>query len=818
MDQGLTAAEVADRVRRGLVNRTPESEWRDTLRIVGRNLGTWFNAMVTPAAIALFALGEYQGAIAVSGMAVVNTTLGLAQELRAKRHLARLAILVETKVRVVRDGQVQQIPASAAVLGDHVRLECGEPVVADGVVLEARFLEIDEALLTGESDPVRRHAGDQLFSGSVCVAGEGLYRADRVGAASFAHRTAAQARQYHASVSPLTRVINRLVQALSYTAIALILLFTIAYIARGFPKSDREQRGYVRMVAATITSMVPQGMVLTATLAFLLGAVALSRRGAIVQRLQAVETMAAIDVICTDKTGTLTTSRLRLEGVDSLDESMSEEEIRFRLRAFASASIDRTNRNLQAIEASLGTSTAELLGQIPFKAQNRYSAVWVRDRGQEAVLVLGAVEALLERVAAWEQMNPNRTMVAGITGRVAALQSLGMRLLLFAEPDRPIVLTGATALPDLPLRPLALVSLGDELRAEAGQVLQTLAEQTIAFKIVSGDNPDTVQGTVRHLNLPLAQAPVVSGHDLERTADPTELIARAGVFGRIAPAQKVLIVQTLQRAGRRVAMIGDGVNDVLAIKCADLGIAMGEGSQASKAVAGLVLANNSFALLPEALDEGRIIVRNLRRSAKLFLVKNVYSLILILAYASGLFGIPFPYVPQQVTLLNWLVIGLPALVITVSRERATTASKPGFLREVGSFAIRTGVIFGLAGLAIMALPAWLGVGDTEAALDDMAHAARLRRTLLLSVLVLLGITALWRALRDGEPDSYPGKARLRFLGILAVPVYLAAMYVPVCQHFFELEPLGPVNWAWVLLVVGVGYLLSLVTDKVFTGP
>jgi magnesium-transporting ATPase (P-type) len=364
-----------------------------------------------------------------------------------------------------------------------------------------------------------------------------------------------------------------------------------------------------------------------------------------------------------------------------------------------------------------------------------------------------------------------------------------------------------TTLPDVALRPLALVSLGDELRADAGKVLEALANQGIAVNVLSGDNPDTIRGTVAHLSLPIAHSPVVSGQDLAEAANPEVFVDSHSVFGRVTPEQKVQIVQTLQRSGRHVAMIGDGVNDVLPIKRADLGIAMGAGSQASKTVSSLVLANNDFALLPEVLEEGRTIVRNLRRSAKLFLVKNVYSLILLLAYASGLFGIPFPYVPQQVTLLNWLVIGLPALAIALSRERSTAATKPRFLREVGWFALRTGVVFGVAGLAMLCIANWIHAGNE-----------RTQRALLLSVLILLGITALWRALRDGEAETVVGDRRFRLLGIVAIPIYLAAMYVPVLCEFFELESLDVVDWGWVALVVGVAYVVSRLSDRWLRTP
>jgi cation-transporting ATPase E len=307
--------------------------------------------------------------------------------------------------------------------------------------------------------------------------------------------------------------------------------------------------------------------------------------------------------------------------------------------------------------------------------------------------------------------------------------------------------------------------------------------------------------TVAHLKLPLAHEPVMRGDELENAADPAALIARGSVFGRVTPQQKVLIVETLQNHGRHVAMIGDGVNDVLPIKRSDLGIAMGEGSQAAKTVAGLVLQSNNFTLLPETLEEGRTILRNLRRCAKIFLIKNVYSLLLILAFASGLVPI-FPYEPQQVTLLNWLVIGIPAFIIALSRERSTAATRPRFMLEVGWFAVRTGVVFALAGLAVQLL-----------AVRVLEYSEKTQRTLLLSTLILLGITALLRALRDGEEQPLRGDTRFRWLAAAAVPLYLANMYVPFSARFFVLEPLAVGQWLLVLGVVVPAVALTLLSDR-----
>jgi cation-transporting ATPase E len=765
---GLTSAEVAERIARGQVNRAPRSDFAEYRAIVARNVLTLFNALVVPAAVALFLMHDYKAAWAVSAMAVANSLIGLVQEVRAKRHLDKLAILTETKARVVRDGQGQVIPAAGVVLDDVLLLAAGDPVVADGPVLDERFLEVDEALLTGESDPVPRRAGERLLSGSFCVAGEGTYRADKVGGEALAQQTSAQARRYRYAPSPMQRAIDAIIQALTVIALVLCAAYVGLYFLRGFDTAD-----LVKMIAATVTSMVPQGLVLMTTLTFTLGAVRMSARGAVVQNLNAVESMASVDVLCMDKTGTLTTNRLAVDRVHPLGADAGE--VNDRLRQFAWASLDERSKSVQALRASLGepAARAELVDLVPFKSQNRYSAVRVRAGGTESALALGALEAL-------------RSLLAAGTAEsaVAAWQGLlptGLRLLLFVEVLGDAAFNGSLA--GFTLRPLAIVALSDELRPEAGGVLEALAGQGIGFKILSGDNPETVRATVGHLNLPLAREPVVSGNQLDASTDPAEVIRDHGVFGRVTPRQKLDIVCALQEQGRHVGMIGDGVNDVLPIKRADLGIAMGDGSGASRTVAGLVLENNNFDLLPATLDEGRTILTNLQRAAKLFLLKNAYVLLLIL-FGFGVFRLVFPFVPQQVTLLNWLTIGGPALLIMLDRRPGgSRAADPRseFLREVGWFAVSAGLVTGVAGLAV-----WLIAARAQHE-DETGQ-----RTLLLSTLIVVGLGNVLCVAGDDR--------RLRWWIMVASLVYVAVMYVPPTAGFFELVPLGLSQWGLVVAV------------------
>jgi cation-transporting ATPase E len=813
---GLTSAEAAERTARGEGNRVHRDDRAEYLSITLRNILTLFNALVAPAAVALFLLHEYGDALAVSGMALTNLFLGLVQEIRAKRHLDRLTLLAEARVRVLRDGCAKEISSGDVVRGDLLLLAAGDTVVADGTVVEARFLEIDEALLTGESDPVPRHPGEQVLSGSFCVAGEGSYLAERVGVESFVQRTAGEARSYRYSSSPVQHSINRLLALLSAAAVLLCLGYLPLYRWGGLAPND-----LWKMIAATITSMVPQGLVVMTTFAFVLGAVRMSRRGALVQVISAVESMASVDTLCMDKTGTLTTNRLHLEKLIPLDESMPHDALRERLSAFASASLDRSNKSLVALRDAVGEVPVQLLDQLPFKSQNRYSAVRVSTQTGEYVLVLGACEALracLESTNAWEK-------------KWHDLLASGLRVLLFAEATDPPASKFTGSLDGFALRPLALLALSDELRPEARQVLEDLSSQGISFKILSGDHTDTVRATVAPLFPPSPPAPlprnggeggnasplappggrgaggegacdlqVVSGDELQVASDPDELIRTRCVFGRVAPAQKVQIVTALKKHGRHVAMIGDGVNDVLPIKNAHVGIAMGDGASATKHVAGVVLETNDFSLLPETLAEGRTILRNLRRAGKLFLVKNVFTLILIVG-ALRVFGLPFPYLPRQVTLLNFLTIGAPAFFIMLDRRRSTTASAAHFIREVGGFALRTGVVLGLSGLLLL----WLSKYTWH---DDETT----QRTLLLSLLVLLGLTTLQRALTEMN-STFAEDSRFRWLAVTALAIYLGSMYCPLVGKFFELTPLSFHQWGRLLPLAAGAYLSLRLSDS-----
>ncbi len=781
--RGLSAADVAARVARGHVNRPRGSPAAEYGAIVVRNLFTLFNAMVVPAAVALFMLGDYRSAWSVSAIALINAVAGLVQESRAKHHLDQLAILTEPKACVRRDGQERTIDAGDVVLDDVVVVRGGDAVVADGSILESRFLEIDESLLTGESNSIAKRIGDRLLSGSICVAGEAAYRIDGVGDAAYAAQMSAQARRYRYSPSPIQRLLNHLIRILTATAIALCAFEFALWNVRGFPITDLWQ-----MIAATVTSMVPQGLVLTATLMMVVTALRLTVRGAAIQRLAAVEAMASIDVLCLDKTGTLTTGRLSLDRVRTI--AGDDADVRSTLRLFAWASIDMSNKTIRALREGLGAPPVdmkwEVVDQIPFKSQNRYSAARIRAGDAEKTVALGAFETLSIL------LNPDDAKLAELARQELSL--MGFRLLVFAEAirdDNAKSLAGT--LDGFTLRPKAIVVLRDEMRPGVTEALRLLADSGIEFKVLSGDSPRTVQATVQ--GLPLRHETVITGDEFEAAEAPGRIVEEFDVFARVTPQQKLAIVANLQAHRRRVGMIGDGINDIMTIKRSDLGIAMGTGSNAARTVAGLVLENDDFGLLPTVLREGLAIDHNLRRAAKLFLLKNVYSLILIIV-GLGLLRLGFPYLPQQVTLLNVLTIGGPALLLMFGRAPVRRTSRIEFLRDVGLFVVAGGL-----GVAAAALVARIDV--------ELGAGVRVQRTYLLSTLILIGMGNI-AIVANGD-------RRLLAWAAAVLPIYAATMYVPLLADFFVLTPLSTNQWLNIAATALVGLVPCRLAHRISLG-
>ena len=751
---GLTDAEVADRVAAGHVNITPEPPGRSFGQIVAANVFTVVNAIM----LTLFALvlvsGNPQDGLFV-GVVLSNSIIGVVQEVRARSELRRLEVITEPRATVIRNGAAVEIASDEIVLDDVVELRLGGQVAVDGIALESTGLRLDESMLTGESLPVEKQVGDEVLSGSFVVAGNGRLRANAVGADSYASTLAVEAKQFTAAESRLREGIDTILRWLTVIIpVASIFLFVNLLDAE-----DRWQDSLLGTVAAAV-AMVPDGLVLLTSLSFMAGMIALARRNALAKQLSTVEVLARVDVLCLDKTGTITTGDISFAAAHTAA-GRTDDEVGDALVALASSDRD-PNASMAAIAAAVGTASAWTIDQVePFDSERKWSAASFVDHGW---FYLGAPDFLLA------PDDPARALVE-------RLSVGGKRLLaVVTSADGP---DGG----DLPsgTRALAIVELEDEIRPDAAEILAYFAEQDVTLKVISGDNQDTVAAIAERAGLDLVGAPV-DARDLPTEIDElAAVLDGATVFGRVKPQQKQAMVRALQSRGHVVAMTGDGVNDVLALKDADLGISMGSGSQATKAVADLVLTDNAFSSLPTVVNEGRKVINNVERVSNLFVTKAAYAV--LLTFAVGLLDSPFPFLPRQLTLIGTFSIGVPGFFLALAPE--VDLIRPGFLRRVLRFSIPAGVIAGGATLA--AYEAALHLADI-----DLAEA----RTLATVTLLAIGLVVLAVASRP---------FRLWKLGLVAAMGlgYVVVFLVPFLRNYFLLEVFWDAAWWYSLAAVCV---------------
>lgn len=764
---GLTAAGVAERIARGQVNDVPVRSSRSLADIVRANVFTRFNAIIGVLWVIMLIVAPIQDSL-FGFVILANTGIGIIQEWRAKKTLDSLAVIGEARPTVRRDGRPTEVSTSEIVLDDVIEIGPGDKAVVDGVCVEADGLEIDESLLTGEADPVVKQPGDQVMSGSFVVAGGGAFRATKVGREAYAAQLAEEASRFTLVQSELRSGISTILKYVTWmmvpTAIGLILSQLLA--------KDNELDDSIARTVGGIVPMVPEGLVLLTSVAFAIGVIRLGRKQCLVQELPAIEGLARVDTVCLDKTGTLTEGGMDVTDLRLLD-GADEGHVRAVLGALG-ASDPRPNASLQAIidtypvDGSAGAWRST--GVLPFSSARKYSgATFDEGDGVSRTWLLGAPDVLLA------EDDP----ALAETGR---LNEQGLRVLLLARTDRGLDDPGEAR----GVTPTALVVLEQRLRPDAADTLRYFADQDVRAKVISGDNAVSVGAVAAKLGL--------SGATVDARRLPAEQEEMAGaldegtVFGRVTPQQKRDMVGALQSRGHTVAMTGDGVNDVLALKDADIGVAMGSGSEATRAVAQIVLLNNSFATLPSVVAEGRRVIGNITRVATLFLVKTVYSVLLAILVVCS--QVEYPFLPRHLTLLSTLTIGVPAffLALAPNKERA----RPHFVRRVMRYAIPGGVVAGAATFVTYLVARQHYTGPN--ALDAETSAATL--TLFLISMWVLAIIARpytwWRVLLVAAMG-------LGFVIVLAVPWL---------QDFFALKLVG-VTMPWTAVgvaVVGAGVL------------
>ena len=760
---GLTAAQVAQRVSLGQVNRVREQTSRSLAAIVRENVFTLFNAIIVGASVIVLLFGHIQDGI-FGGVMVINAVIGIVSELRAKRTLDALAIVDAPRARVVRDSSAQQIPAAEVVLDDVVSLGLGDQVPVDGEALEVNGLEVDESLLTGESRPVKKQAGDRLLAGTSVVAGAGAMRATAVGADVYAQGISAAARQFTRTVSEIQASINRVLQVVSFLLVPVVVL-TFWSQNRVAGADGGDWRNALVLSVASIIGMIPQGLVLLTSMNFALGSATLARRGVLVQELPAVEVLARVDALCVDKTGTLTTGGIRVRSVEVLAGDRDQV-----LGALAAASADRTNATATAIAAHLEEEGAPApLGPqawgVPFSSARKWSA-WGDGR---TAWILGAPEIVIDRAS--EGGARALELAAGAASQGARVVALVSAPAALVEDRLPQARLAA-----------AVITLEEDLRQDAAETLDYFRQQGVHVRVISGDNPTTVGALAAQAGLTApggGEPRLMDARELPEDTASEEFaraIASHDVFGRVTPEQKRAMVGALQGRGHCVAMTGDGVNDALALKDADLGIAMGNGSQATKAIAQIVLVDSKFSVLPGVVAEGRRIIANMERVSSLFLAKTTYAAILVIITA--LVGWRYPFLPRQFSYIDSLTIGIPAFFLALWPNRRRYV--PGFLRRTLSLAMPTGAV-----LAAAALTAFGIVEGPPSSRESTA-----------AILALM-VGAIWLLVITSRPLT-PVKCAL--LTAVAVATVGGVALAPV-RDFFQM--VWPTPWEWAV-IVGVG--------------
>ena len=752
---GLSSGQVAERVSRGLTNAGGERTSRSVAHILRANILTRFNLLLGVLLAVILAVGQPQDAL-FGVVLVTNALIGIGQELRAKRTLDRLAVLSAPRVRVVRDGASREVAVAEVVADDLVDVRAGDQLAADGVVRASASLQADESLLTGESEPVDKRAGDRLLSGSFVVAGAGDYQATGVGAEAYAAKLAAQARRFTVVRSELVAGINQILRYVTWAIPPVAALLVISQL-----HTHQSVREGATSTVAALVGMVPQGLVLLTSVAFGVAAVTLARRQVLVQQLPAVEGLARVDVVCFDKTGTLTDGTIAFDDLIRLDDQAPAE-----AALGALAEDEARNATLAAIGHAFPPPQGWVRQDaVPFSSARKWSAATFAGYG---TWVLGAPEIVL----AGSQ--------DGLLPRAADLAASGQRVLALARTTGPL---DGPALPP-GLRAVAFIVLAERLRSDTPQTIAYFTAQGVTLKVISGDSPRTVSAVAARAGVPHA-GDAIDARDLPE--DPGPLGAQLEqhfVFGRVTPHQKESMVQALQARGHTVAMTGDGVNDVLALKLADIGVAMGSGAPATKAVAELVLLDNRFATLPGVVAEGRRVTANIERVANLFITKTVWAT--LLAVAAGAALLPYPFLPRHLTIIDTLAIGVPSFFLALAPNRRRYL--PGFVGRVLRFAVPAGLIIAAATFSAYALARARGLPLTE----QRTAATLVALILSLTVLALLAIPLTWR--------------RIALL-VAALAAFVLLFPVPAVRHFYALAlPHGAIGATLLIAALGAAAL------------
>lgn len=797
---GLSEAEVISRRAAGQGNNVDFHSSRSYWQIISANAFTFINLVLFAIGIVLVIMGRPGDAVVTAGLVLMNVIVGVFQEARAKQKLDEIALLARPKITVIREGQEKIVAPSDIVLGDLIIIRAGDQIAVDGTLISDDMLEIDESLLTGESDAIIRRKGDSVHSGSFCITGTAQIEVTQVGANSYANQLTARARDFRLNLTPLQQDINFIIRLLVLLTVILGGLLAVSAIREDVELVESVQ------ISAVIVALVPQGLFFMVTVSYALAVLRMAGSGALIQRANAIESMSNVTVLCLDKTGTLTTNRIQFHDVQPID--LPREKLTDLVGHYA-ASTRAPNKTSEALATAFPKSPAPPLAEIPFSSARKWSAQSFNNGDMQGVYVLGApefIEPMLNADLPAPSFDANWT-------------EQGLRVLIFAYSPENSPLYDEAGNPITPknLTPLGYISLSDELRPEIQKTISGFAEAGIQIKIISGDNPETVAALARQAGLS-KHLKTISGTELQHIPDArlAEILAETSIFGRITPYQKEQLVRVLQKSGAYVAMIGDGVNDVLSLKQAEIGIAMYSGSQATRSVADIVLLNDSFGILPQAFMEGQKIINGMLDIIRLFLARTFTLTLLI--YAAAVVGMPFPITPKHNSIIALMTVGIaPLLMVTWARP-----GKPhrGVLRSVAHFVFPAALSEAVVGLTLYIL------------YYDTTHDLNLARTVLTVATVLMGILLIV-FVEPPSPiwvggDELSGDIRPTRMAAVLAAVFALVLVIPSLREFFELSALHAFDlaaigaavliWGGILRWLWIGRLLDRFLGMDISGP
>lgn len=794
-EPGLSKQDVAERQADGRGNAVKTSSSRSIVDIIRANVFTLFNGIILGAMVLVLLTGSWKDAV-FGVVIIVNTGIGIVTELKSKRTLDKLSILVASDYLVHRDGADMEVPHDDIVLDDLLWIRSGEQVPADGAIVETWGLELDESMLTGESRTVRKKAGSEVYSGSTAVSGMALIRVTAVGEHSYAAKITAEAKVFKKTTSDLNKGINTILKVMTFIVVPLCVLLVWSQMNAvggwSHALATGQWRQAVVSAVAGVVGMIPEGLVLLTSLNFAVAAMRLARKNTLVQELESVETLARVDCLNLDKTGTITDGGIAFNELRMLDDD--EDESNAKQALFDLSNEEQPNGTGKAVLEGLGRegfAGGAVQARVPFSSARKWSAI-VSHTG---TWYMGAPEVIISA------LNGD---YGNVLDMVTENANEGNRVLLIAHRSgQPAEDFAESPRLDATARPVALVLCSERIRSDAESTLQWFREQGVRCRIISGDNPVTVGAIARKVKLTGDCEPMyMDARELPDDIDElAKVLQNVDVLGRVLPNQKKAVVQALHKDDHVVAMTGDGVNDALALKEADLGIAMGNAAPATKSIAQVVLVDSKFSHLPDVVARGRQVMANMERVASLFLVKTVYSALISLGVV--LTQIPFPYLPRHITYLGALTIGVPAFILALAPN--TRRYIPGFLKRVVLFALPGGIAVALSVL----LSTWLLPGIMH---WDMANAADLTQLRALNAIILfvLGILVLARV---AQPLT--GWRGLMVLGFTVIGA--AGVAIPFVRHFFALiVPRGSTLMATlVVLAVSIAiFLLCVGTARV----